>query len=261
MSEAAYDHIAEEYRDSKRLPFRDIVESYTLFCLLGELSGKSILDLACGEGHYTRRLKRAGASQVVGVDISPRMIELANDTEGANPLGCQYLVGDVQNLALHERFDVITGVYLLNYASSKEMLLNMCQVVFTHLKPGGRFIGFNDNTENDPKSYGKYAKYGFIKTTPKNRQEGDPITYHIINPDGSQFQFDNYFLHPATYSACFAEAGFLSFSWQGPWLSPMGEKTFPPSFWDDMLNDPPVIGFLAEKPTYERFEAVSEVTK
>jgi ubiquinone/menaquinone biosynthesis C-methylase UbiE len=196
MSEAAYDQIAEEYRDSKLLPFREVVERYTLFRLLGELAGASILDLACGEGHYTRRLKQAGARQVVGVDISPRMIALANDTEDATPLGCRYLVGDVQNLELHAQFDFVTGVYLLNYASSQERLLNMCQVVFAHLKPGGRFIGVNDNPGNPPRSYGRYEKYGFIKTTPANRQEGDPITYHMINPDGSQFQFDNYFLHP-----------------------------------------------------------------
>jgi len=247
MSKEVYDHIAEEYRDSKLLPFRDFIESYTLFCLLGDLSGKSILDLACGEGHYTRRFKRAGASRVVGVDVSTRMIELANDAEKATPLGCRYLVGDVQHLDLDERFDVITGVYLLNYASSKESLLNMCQVVFAHLKPGGQFIGFNDDVGNAPESYGKYAKYGFIKTTTEKRLEGDPITYHITNPDGSQFQFDNYFLRPATYSACFAEAGLQSFSWRGPWLSPVGARTFPSGFWDDMLNDPPVIGFLAEK--------------
>jgi hypothetical protein len=49
----------------------------------------------------------------------------------------------------------------------------------------------------------------------------------------------NYFLHPSTYSACFAEAGLLSFSWQEPWLSPVGEQTFPTGFWGDMLKDPP----------------------
>jgi ubiquinone/menaquinone biosynthesis C-methylase UbiE len=248
MSKEVYDHIAEAYRDSKLLPFRDFIESYTLFCLLGDPSGKSILDLACGEGHYTRRVKRAGASQVVGVDVSARMIELANDAEKAAPLGCRYVVGDVQNLDLHEQFDVIIGAYLLNYASSKEILLNMCRVVFAHLKPGGQFIGFNDYVGNAPESYGKYAKYGFVKTTTEKRQEGDTITYHITNPDGSQFQFDNFFLHPATYSACFAEAGLQSFAWQGPWLSPMGEQTFPSGFWDVMLNDPPFIGFSAEKP-------------
>jgi ubiquinone/menaquinone biosynthesis C-methylase UbiE len=90
----AYDEIAHEYRDSKLLPFRDYAESYSLFRLIGKLDGKTVLDLACGEGHYTRRLKQAGAARVLGVDISPEMIKLAEDSETTTPLGCQYQVED-----------------------------------------------------------------------------------------------------------------------------------------------------------------------
>ena len=76
MSE--YDQIAKQYRDSKLLPFRDYIESYTLFKLAslkladfkldGALAGKTVLDLACGEGHYARRFMRAGAAEVLGVE-------------------------------------------------------------------------------------------------------------------------------------------------------------------------------------------------
>jgi Methyltransferase domain len=71
-----YDEIAHEYRDSKLLPFRDFVESFSLFRLIGNLKGRTVLDLVCGEGHYTRRLKQAGAAHVHGVDISPEKIKL-----------------------------------------------------------------------------------------------------------------------------------------------------------------------------------------
>lgn len=43
-----YDTIAREYRASKRLAFREHVERYTLFELLGDVAGKTVLDLACG---------------------------------------------------------------------------------------------------------------------------------------------------------------------------------------------------------------------
>src|SRR5215471_5943103 len=43
---AEYDAIAQEYRDSKQLPFRSYVEEYTLFGLLGSLAGLAVLDLA-----------------------------------------------------------------------------------------------------------------------------------------------------------------------------------------------------------------------
>jgi ubiquinone/menaquinone biosynthesis C-methylase UbiE len=67
-----YDEIAHEYRDSKLLPFRDFVESFSLFRLIGNLEGRTVLDLACGEGHYTRRLKQAGAARTSMASISHR---------------------------------------------------------------------------------------------------------------------------------------------------------------------------------------------
>ena len=64
----AYDAIADRYRESKWLLFRHYIERYTLF---------EVLDLACGEGVYARQFKRAGAAEVIGVDISQAMIALA----------------------------------------------------------------------------------------------------------------------------------------------------------------------------------------
>ena len=66
----AYDAIAEHYRASKWLLFRHFIERYTLFEVLGDLRGRTMLDLACGDGVYTRQFKRAGAVEVTGVDIS-----------------------------------------------------------------------------------------------------------------------------------------------------------------------------------------------
>jgi len=47
--------------------------------LLGDISNCDVLDLACGEGYYTRIIRELVSSknQVFGVDISEDMIELA----------------------------------------------------------------------------------------------------------------------------------------------------------------------------------------
>lgn len=66
----SYDAIAERYRESKRLSFRQFVERHTLMTLLGDLRGRTVLDLACGEGIYARQFKRVGAAEVTGVDIA-----------------------------------------------------------------------------------------------------------------------------------------------------------------------------------------------
>ncbi len=55
-SENQYDAIAEAYQDSKLLPFRRYVEAYSLFQILGDLRGARVLDLACGDGFYTRKI-------------------------------------------------------------------------------------------------------------------------------------------------------------------------------------------------------------
>jgi predicted RNA methylase len=65
-----YDEIAAEYKRAKQQPWRLHVEHFTLFKLLGDLRGKNVIDLACGEGFFTRSIKWAGAARVVGVDIS-----------------------------------------------------------------------------------------------------------------------------------------------------------------------------------------------
>ena len=66
--------IAERYRASKWLLFRHFIGRYTLFEVLGDLQCRTLLDLACGEGIYTRQFKREGTVEVTGVDISPAML-------------------------------------------------------------------------------------------------------------------------------------------------------------------------------------------
>ncbi|HZF11603.1 MAG TPA: class I SAM-dependent methyltransferase [Thermoanaerobaculia bacterium] len=58
--------------------------------LLGDVQGLSILDLGCGEGGYSRELTRRGA-RVVGVDGSPRLIEVARQRTLAQGLAIEYV--------------------------------------------------------------------------------------------------------------------------------------------------------------------------
>ena len=133
-----YDNIAKQYKKSKTLPFRLHVEWFSYKTLLANASGMSVLDLACGEGFYTRRIKNMGAANVVGVDISEKMIELARKREENKQLGIQYIISDVMTLGKIGDFDLVVASYLLNYAQTRDQLLKMCQTIFVNLKPGGR---------------------------------------------------------------------------------------------------------------------------
>lgn len=58
-----------------------------IFRTLGEIRGKSLLDLACGDGFYTQRFRRdCGADPVMGVDLSPMLIRQAEAAEVREPL-------------------------------------------------------------------------------------------------------------------------------------------------------------------------------
>src|SRR5436190_305850 len=64
-----YDVIGQLYERIKTLPV-GLAEQGTLFAVLPDLKGKSVLDVGTGTGWYPRQYKAMGASEVVGVDAS-----------------------------------------------------------------------------------------------------------------------------------------------------------------------------------------------
>ena len=241
---AQYDAIADAYRDSKQLPFRKHIERYTLFEALGDVRGQTVLDLACGEGFYSRLLKRSGAAEVTGVDISPEMIRLAEEQERQTPLGCRYVACDVADYEPGQPVNLVLAMYLLHYAGTAEKLFRFLRVCHRALLPGGRLVGFNDNVLKPPRGTVSLQKYGIKKTGPAVLHEGAPMRYRFTNSDGRQFEFNNFYLPPETYSEAFVKAGFHDFRWIGVSLEPAERGN---SFWDDFLNDAPVIAYTATK--------------
>jgi SAM-dependent methyltransferase len=234
-----YNTISSEYKRAKQQPWRLHIEYYTLMRLIGSLDGKELLDLACGEGFYTRALKRNGAARAVGVDMSERMIALAREEEARNPLGVEYLVKDVKELAGSEKFDLVVAGYLLNYARNREELSAMCQVIARSLKPAGRFVTVNNDPRQQSAHFPATKKYGFIKLGTGKNVEGEPIIYRIFL-DGSSFDITNYYLSVETHEAAFNAAGMHGLKWHPPQLSPEGESEYDQNYWSDFLVHPPI---------------------
>ena len=57
----SYDSFAKSYKDSAELPYRKFIVEYTIMKLCGDVKGLKVLDLACGEGPYSRKMKIKGA--------------------------------------------------------------------------------------------------------------------------------------------------------------------------------------------------------
>jgi toxoflavin synthase len=241
-----YDEIAEEYKRSKQVAWRYYIEQYSLCEVAGEVSGLSVLDLACGEGHYTRMFKKMGASRVVGLDLSAKMIELATAAEETEPLGIEYLVGDARSVHFKESFDVVLAAYLLNYARSEQDLLVMAKAIHRSLNPGGRFVTVNDNPEQQLSSFGNTRKYGFVKSADSELRSGAAIHYTFLQ-DGEEFVIENYYLDPATHVSVFEDAGFVDVHWHAPQLAPT-ESGVRAEYWADFLRDPPIALFACRKP-------------
>ncbi|MDY7007550.1 MAG: class I SAM-dependent methyltransferase [Cyanobacteriota bacterium] len=238
---AYYDTIAEQYQKSSQLPVRRYVEEYTYLNLLGDLRGKSILDLGCGEGTYTRKLKQLGATQVVGVDISERMLSLAREEEDREPLGIEYILSDVTTLGSIGSFSLVVASYLLNHAQTKEKLLKMCQTIWANMERGGSFLSISSNISQPPSSYPICEKYGFSKSISSPLQEGTPITV-TFKVDGQKFSLINYYLSFSNYESAFRSVGFKEIRWHPPKVSPEGLQRFGQEFWQDFIDNQPIVG-------------------
>jgi ubiquinone/menaquinone biosynthesis C-methylase UbiE len=240
-----YDAIASEYQASKLMPWRKHIEAYTYFNLIGDLTGKDVLDLACGDGFYTRQFKLRGASNVVGVDLSAGMIALAEELEKAKPLSLTYVCCDAAAISFDKQYDLICASYLLNYAHDEQSLKAMCDAIFKHLKPGGRFITINSNPDYRG-TVESLMPYRFTREN-KSFEEGAEIIYRFYQSDDSFVSVTNFHLERATYNRVLASSGLNEIAWHTMELSKEGEGEFSKDFWDVILNDQPVVGISCRK--------------
>lgn len=233
-----YDPIADLYKLSKQQPWRKHVEAFTLMNLIGDVAGKAVLDVACGEGFYTRMIRQRGASKVTGVDLSAGMVELARKEEAEHGQGIEYLVGDARNLSPTGEYDLVIAAYLLNYARDRAELRSMCEGIARSLTPGGRFVTVNSHPGFDYPTAPSYRKYGFEVGPAGEWREGAPIrwTFHL---DNGTFEIENYYLDVAAHEEAFRAAGFREIRWHPPQLSPdaQADRT---DFWSLLLTRCPI---------------------
>jgi toxoflavin synthase len=234
-----YDPIAEQYKRSKQQPWRTHIEAFSLLDLIGQPAGLNIVDLACGEGFYTRMVRQKGAARVTGVDLSDGMIELARKQEAEHRLGIEYLVGDARYVELNEKCDLVMSAYLLNYAHERGELRAMCHGIARCLKPGGRFVTVNSSPRLHFPSAPSYRKYGFETKVVGDWREGAPITWTFYLDDGS-FEIENYYLDQSIHEEAFRAAGFREVRWHQPQLSPQGAAELGSDFWADFVAHPPI---------------------
>jgi SAM-dependent methyltransferase len=139
---ALWDESADGYEDfiSGGLDYyRTDFHGPALARVCGDVSGKDVLDLGCGQGWFTRVLAAAGA-RVTGVDWSPRMIAHAIAHEDEAPVGARYRVLDAADVATcfaPRSLDLITACMSLMDMPDPGRVLAAARAL---VRPGGRVI-------------------------------------------------------------------------------------------------------------------------
>ena len=108
------------------------------YALLGDVAGRTVLDLGCGSGANTALLALRGA-HVYALDLSPDLITLARRRIAVNQIEApvDFLVGSAHEIDVPEAsIDVVFGIAILHHIDMEKTARETWRV----LRPGGRAI-------------------------------------------------------------------------------------------------------------------------
>lgn len=225
---------------------RRYLEYPSYFEALGDIAGLKVLDLGCGSGIYSRRLRSHGAQRVVGVDVSQGMLGYARQREEQERLGVEYLCRDVTcpadepDAELDGAFDLVAGVYVAPYAPTVEALCGLFRTARRALPAsGGRCVTYvlNPDAAVTP---GYYAEYDFELVAVDGGQElpdGAPLKLTITLSEQT-FSLSPYRWSRVTQEGAARAAGFKSVQWIRPRVTDEGISLHGASYWKRYLDCP-----------------------
>ncbi len=161
-----------------------------LIAKLAIKGNENILDLGCGDGKITALLATLTSGDVVGVDKSEAMVDLAKK-QYPNII---FEVMDARALTLHERFDVVFSNAVLHWVFEHNLVLDG---LYQALKPNGKIL----------LQFGGHGNAKIILAVMHKF-----ITKSAYKHYFTDFQFSYYFPNPKAYKVLLKESGFCQFS-------------------------------------------------
>ena len=156
-------------------------KSYDYICKNISKPNAKLLDIGCGPGNITKYLlKKRPGYNVLGIDISPKMIEVAR----LNNPSAKFSVMDCRDIdKLQDKYDgIIAGFYLpyLSQKESKELIKSSCNLLN---QKGLLYLSF---VEGDPVNSGfKIGKEGRVFF---NYYELEELKKHLVEEGFSNFK-------------------------------------------------------------------------
>ncbi|MBR4216347.1 MAG: ubiquinone/menaquinone biosynthesis methyltransferase, partial [Candidatus Methanomethylophilaceae archaeon] len=139
-----FTEIADYYDEMNDIMSMGMVQGWHKFMMkrAGDISGKKCLDVGTGTGEIAFHVARtAGAgSTVIGVDITPKMLELAEKKEKELdlPVKIDWRVGDALKLEFEDdTFNLVTSGYMLRNVTD---ILQAVSEMHRVLAPGGKVV-------------------------------------------------------------------------------------------------------------------------
>lgn len=108
--------------------------------LLEAGAGDRLLDVACGEGRYSRAMVRRGL-RVAGLDLSRDLLQSAKERSPLLPGTPDYFRGDIRRLPFANQFEAAISMFTsFGYFDSRDDDLAVFRGVARALVRGGRFL-------------------------------------------------------------------------------------------------------------------------
>jgi ubiquinone/menaquinone biosynthesis C-methylase UbiE len=157
-----YDQIAEQYMDVISRPRSgDPRVTWTDYLLQRLAPASTVLDLGCGPGVPTAAAFENAGHHIVGVDISPRQIELARRNV---PHG-SFVVGDVTEFtAESESLDAVMALYSLTHVPRDHYPTLFARFV-EWLRPGGWLLASMGTSDDDGWNEEDFLGFGHASWT------------------------------------------------------------------------------------------------
>ena len=135
--------------DGASRALHDINHCRAEFIMQSTVANKNILDVGCGGGLLSEALARAGAN-VIGIDASEAIIEVAREHAKASNLNIEYQVCPVETFAANHAdfFDIVTCMEMLEHVPSPRQIID---AISTCLKPTG--TAYFSTINRTPKAY------------------------------------------------------------------------------------------------------------
>ena len=139
INQKAWDIVAHKFRGVCALPAWGPFDVSKDRDLIGDVSGRTILEIGCGSGHSLAYLVDKGAGKVFGLDFSTTQISFARELnrEAIEGGRVELIHAPMEEHIDLEPVDLIVSVHAMGWTRDPQALF---QNLWSYLKPNGRLI-------------------------------------------------------------------------------------------------------------------------